>query len=345
MRPHKRTMQALLLLAIVVLAIWLLRQNTQSSASEFFFQGTTMGKIVYTVKYIAPDGDSSLDYSVDSLLKAFNRSLSTYDPNSEISRFNRSDSIFEFESELFLPVLKKSLEIVKASGGAFDPTVMPLVNYWGFGPAQISDPDTNKVAELLKLVGFESYIRFDEKSVTKLKKGVQLDFSAIAKGYAVDLVAQLLLSKKIENFMVEIGGEAVCRGRNRKGKPWTLGITNPEYKTAGQSKSTAVIELENKAIATSGNYERFYIRDGKKYAHTIDPKTGYPVEHNLLSATVVADDCMTADAWATAFMVMGLEKAKQILKQNPQIQGFFIYDEQGQIKTFATSGLDWYVYQ
>ena len=191
---------------------------------------------------------------------------------------------------------------------------------------------------LLQFVNFDS-IFFDTISVCKLKKGIKLDFSAIAKGYGVDVVAAFLKDKGIVNMMVEIGGEVVCYGRNQNGNMWKIGIDNPLADEGGEALQ-ATVNLKNRAIATSGNYRNYYEKNGKKYSHTIDPKTGYPVEHTLLSASVFADNCMTADAYATAFMVMGLDRAKVLLEKDATLDAYLVYsDDGGNVKTYVTEGI------
>jgi thiamine biosynthesis lipoprotein len=323
-----------LVLITAVLALYTYRNYIQ--VTEQFFSGTTMGAVVYNVKFIGKDAKVT-KAEVDSLLVAFNQSLSTYIPDSEISRFNKSTSL-TFESPFFLPVLKRSKEIFEITEGAFDPTVMPLVNAWGFGPQKQARVTPEMVDSLLAFVGFQK-ISFNNREVRKLVQGVQIDFSAIAKGYAVDVVADLLESKGIKNYMVEIGGEVVCKGSNKLGKPWVIGINDPTYKERGVNALTARIQLSGRALATSGNYENFYMKDGKKYVHTIDPVSGYPIEQNLLSASIFAPDCMTADALATACMVMGVEKAVAMLEKLPEVDAFLVYDEEGILKTYQTPNL------
>lgn len=299
--------------------------------------GTTMGTIGYSVKYFNENG-FNYGAEIDSLLKVWNLSLSTYIPTSEISRFNSGDSCFHFESEYFLPVLEASKQVFEKSDGAFDPTVGPIVNAWGFGPDKSMVPDSSRVDSLKVLVGFEK-ISFDNSKVCKSIAGVKLDFSAIAKGYAVDVVADYLLEKGIDDLLVEIGGEIVCRGSKPGEAPWITAIEDPTVEVY-EREILAVAELHNKAVATSGNYRNYYVRDGRKYAHTIDPSTGYPVFHSLLSASVFAENCMIADAYATAFMVVGLEKAKEILKQDEALDAYLIYTgEDGEIRTFVTEGI------
>lgn len=323
-----------IVLLIVVAGIWLYR-NAQGEMSDeqsvVAFRGQTMGT-VYTIKY-QDEAKRNLKNGVDSLLEVFNKSLNHYLPDSEISRFNRKDTLY-FELPYFYPVLEKSKEVYEKTGGAFDPTVAPLVNAWGFGPDTTQVPSQAKIDSLLQYVGFNKII-FTKKYVTKTEPGVALNFSAIAKGYGVDVIADYLQQKGINNFMVEIGGEVVARGTNAQGNVWRIGINNPEH----PGELTSAISLDNRAIATSGDYLNFYEKDGKRYAHTISPVTGYPVEHTVLSVSVIAQDCMTADAYATAFMVLSLEKTKQIVSENPVLDVYIIYDENGQNKTFMTENL------
>lgn len=295
--------------------------------------GQTMGSIAYNVKYLEKDGRNFKE-EIDSLLILFNRSLSTYIPDSEISRFNKG-TILKFESPFFFPVLMRSKEIHDQTGGAFDPTIAPLVNAWGFGPEGRQQPDSLKIDSLLRTVNFRN-VYFDSLSICKLEPGVKLDLSAIAKGYAVDLVADLLVKNGVENLMVEIGGEAVCKGKNFYGDTWAIGIDDPLLSGGSQ----AIVHIDNRAIATSGNYRNFYEKDGIKYSHTISPFTGYPVQHSLLSASVFASDCMTADAFATAFMVLGLEESIKILEHQGNLDAFLIYnDKEGNLQTHTTEGI------
>ena len=312
---------------------------------EIYNQGVTMGVVQYNIKYLAEEGTDHQP-AIDSLLAAFNQSLSTYVPNSEISTFNQAgtDSI-TFTSSFFFPVLKESEEVYQKTNGAFDPTVMPLVNAWGFGPdgePVLNEQSIKAIDSLLSFVGFEK-LDFNNTGVSKKVKGVQLDFSAIAKGYAVDLVADLLEKRDIKNYLVEIGGEMVCSGKNAKGEFWLIGIDNPRYLEQGGEVLSAKIKIENRALATSGNYRNYYIKDGKRYAHTISPKTGMPVQHNLLSASVFSKNCMRADAFATAFMAMGTEEAKKILDSEKDLEAILIYEEEGDLKNYISPSLLSYI--
>ncbi|MEN7548479.1 FAD:protein FMN transferase [Rapidithrix thailandica] len=337
MGNHKKNILYSIILISLIFLVYQFRKKDKISFEEVHISGETMGTVPYNVKYLHPEA-LSFDKEIDSLLKQFNQSLSTYIPSSEISEFNQGTSI-RFRSPFFYPVLKASEQIYEATGGAFDPTIMPLVQAWGFGPQKAVSLDSAQIDSVLQYIGFHK-ISFDQDSLWKTNPNVQLDFSAIAKGYAVDLIAQYLESKAIHNFMVEVGGELVTKGHNIQKKTWLIGIKNPNYLEEGGKELTAKVQLDNRAMATSGNYLNYYIKDGKKYVHTIDPKSGYPLEQNLLSATVFARDCMTADAFATAFMVLGTEKSKELLNSREDLEGFLIYDEAGKLNVYHSKGLD-----
>jgi len=326
-----------LLLILVVFVVWKVREKENPLFQFIEIHGTTMGTIGYSVKYFSEDGKNFGD-EIDSLLNVWNLSLSTYIPESEISRFNDGSGCFIFESDYFLPVLRASKEVYEISNGAFDPTVGPLVNAWGFGPDKSMVPDSSAVDSLLHLVGFNN-IRFDENKVCKQIPEIKLDFSAVAKGYAVDVIADFLEGKGIENLLVEIGGELVCKGTKNEGKPWRTAIEDPSVEVY-ERKILAVVELKDRAVATSGNYRNYYVKDGITYVHTINPSTGYPITHTLISASVFANNCMIADAYATAFMVLGLEKAKALLDNNNSIDAYLIFrEENGEIDTYVTEGI------
>ncbi|MEQ8358472.1 MAG: FAD:protein FMN transferase [Cytophagales bacterium] len=321
---------------VLIVLVLIVYQYRESKKAETYIQieGNTMGT-TYHIKYI---DDKKINYKseIDDLLVDFNQSLSTYISDSEISQFNQSDSII-FKSEFFLPVLIKAKEVYEFSNGSFDPTVMPLVNAWGFGFKNSENIDSTDIDSLMQFVGFE-HIIYNEKSINKDTSGVMLDFSAIAKGYAVDLIGEYLEERGIKNYMVEIGGEVRCRGKNNKNSIWLIGIDNPKYNEDGKSLK-ATVKLENLSLATSGNYRNFYVKEGVKYAHTINPITGYPVDHTLLSASVFSEDCMTADAYATAFMVMGTEETME-LSQKLGLMIYLVYsNENGETVSYMSDGL------
>jgi len=294
-----------------------------------------MGTIEYSVIY-ATQSDRDFKIEIDSLLKEFNLSLNHYLPDSEISRFNR-DSIFEFVSPFFYEVLEESRIIYEKSDGAFDPTIGSLIQMWGFGTKE-PFADSSMVDSLKQFSGFQN-IAFSEEKVWKSDTRTQLDFSAIAKGQGVDLLAEFLSENNIENFFIDIGGEIRCKGFNPDNENWKTGIIDPGSDALNQ-KTFAILSISNKGIATSANNFNYIIKDSIRYVHTIDPSSGFPIEHNLLSATVVTDKCMTADGFATAFMVLGLEKSIEIIESQPDLQALLIYnDEEGRIKSYISAGI------
>lgn len=327
---------SLLVLGIVLVIAFLWQAYRQNSESgQMHITGLTMGTIAYNVKYSGNSND--LQSEIDGVLAEFNRSLSTYIPDSEISRLNASGH-FDFESRYFLPVLKTSREIFLKTTGAFDPSVGPLVQAWGFGPdKEIPKMDQILVDSLKSVIGFNRVV-FNDRSVS-LPKNFQLDFSAIAKGYAVDLVAELLEVENIENYMVEIGGEVRSKGLNEKQETWTLGIEDPTV-NQNERRLYAIARLKDRSLATSGNYRNYYKKDGRIYAHIIDPRTGYNATHDLLSVSVFAKDCMTADAYATAFMVLGTENSMKIVESESELDAVFIYqNEKGSLESQISSGI------
>jgi FAD:protein FMN transferase len=325
-----------LLLLMYGVHLWRERRDKEAATeTSLLIKGSTMGT-TYNIRYIDEQG-RDLKGAVDSVLVDFNMSMSTYIPESEISVFNRQDTL-RYRTAYFYPVVDKSREIFERTNGAFDPTVGPLVNAWGFGPDKSRNPSQQTIDSLLQLVNF-NLIEYNQELIRKTRPGVMLDFSAIAKGYGVDVVAQYLESKNIHRYMVEIGGEIACKGTNAEGNLWRIGIDNPGTELEGNKSLQAIVRMDNRALATSGNYRNFYVVDGKKYSHTISPVTGQPVQHNLLSASVFAEDCMTADAYATAFMVMGTEKAIDIAKKY-NLDIYLIYgDGKGGFETYTSPGI------
>ena len=303
----------------------------QKMVVDGYAQGTT-----YNIVYISEDG---IDYqrAIDSTLIEIDNSLSTYQKKSIISKFNQADSIFEVD-QMFTDVFNISKKVFEISGGAFDPTIAPIVNSWGFGFENLHATDSATIDSLRLFVDFTK-IKMNENKVIKEEKGMMLDFNAVAQGYSVDVLADLLEDRGINNYLVEVGGELKAKGLNLNGTLWRIGIDKP---LAGieERELEAIVNLDNKALATSGNYRKFYEKNGMKYSHTINPKTGYPVSHNLLSATVISNDCGEADAFATVFMVVGLEEAKKIISKNKNLEALLIYsNEDGDLQTFITDGL------
>jgi thiamine biosynthesis lipoprotein len=318
-------------------------------------EGETMGTY-YRVTYKDVKGDD-LKPTFDSLLRALNLEVSTYIPQSTISRFNQADSLFDlgthpvkgdsepYGNEHFIANYQKAVEIAQASDGYFDPTVMPLVNYWGFGYEErnMAQVDSAKVDSLLQYIGVDKVnldLYDNSKIIRKALPGVKIDFSAIAKGYGVDLLGRTLESRGIKDYLVDIGGETLAKGQSPRQTDWKLGISLPD-ETAQLSDLQTTVPLRNQALATSGNYRNFYELDGVKYSHTINPKTGYPERNTLLSASVFAPDCMTADAYATAFMTLGTERAFELASSLPTIEAYFIYSRQdGIMDVRYTEGLN-----
>lgn len=240
---------------------------------------------------------------------------------------------------MFLTVYDLAKHISEDTDGAFDITVAPLVNAWGFGFKNNTKPTDAAIDSLRQIVGYKK-VSLVGKRIMKDDPRIMLDCSAIAKGYGSDVVARYLKAQGIKNFMVEIGGEIVTCGINPKRLPWAIGVEKPVDDTLATSKDLqTVLNITDIAMATSGNYRNFYYKDGKKYAHTIDPTTGRPVQHSILSATVLAKECAVADAYATSFMVMGLEKAKELLARHPELKAYIIYDDKGQNKVWQSESL------
>lgn len=313
-------------------------------------QGETMGTY-YRVTYIGPDGVVQQS-QLDSLLVALNMEVSTYIPEALISRFNHGD-LHAIDAETmqaaphFLANLELALSIAERTQAYFNPTIMPLVNYWGFGytpKKPVTAVDSAKVDSLMAFVGLDK-IDYDSKiwspsaiQLDKSSPGTQIDFSAVAKGYGVDLICEFLSDNGIDKYLVDIGGEVRAQGSKNEGTPWRIGIAVPREGAAPTDMQTAV-PLQNAAIATSGNYRNYYEANGQKFSHTINPFTGYPERSNLLSASVLAADCATADGLATAAMVAGLDRAYTMIDTMPEVEGYFIFsDEQGNLQVKMTSG-------
>lgn len=328
---NKNILYSVVLLAAMA-AVWQYRKSKNPTFLQI--EGETMATS-YHISYFDPQ-DRNFKKSIDSLLVLVNKSINNYDPNSEVSRFNTSDSSFTVELPYLLPALQKAQKVFSASNGAFDMTIMPLVNYWGFGPDKTIKADSSKIDSLKSLIGFEK-ISLSANAVTKTDSRTQLDFGGIGQGYGADVIADFLKSKGIVNALVELGGEGLAMGINTNTqKPWEIGILDPNS-TRDNLFFKAYASLTNKAFTTSGNYFNYKIVDGKKYSHTIDPESGYPVKRALLSATVFADDCTTADAWGTALMVMGHENAIAVLQKHPELDALLFYStDDGSIQHFIT---------
>ncbi len=295
----------------------------------------------YNITYLAPPG---IDYrqSIDSILFVIDQSMSLWQPNSTISRLNRGDTIEAGVGFIhFMNVFRAAQKVAKETHGAFDISIAPLVNYWGFGPEAKSNVDSAYADSLRQFVGYEKLRTISDSGF--IIPGMQVDMNAIAQGYSVDLIAQFLDARGITNYLVEIGGEIKTRGRNVRGDVWTVGINKPSEDSKVAEQLQVIVGLDSAALATSGNYRKFWVDEatGIKYVHTIDPQTGYPVKTRLLSASIVTGNCALADAWATACMVLGLEKAKELVTTNEELEAYFVYsDLDGNWETWQTPGFE-----
>ena len=300
------------------------------------FAGETQGTY-YAITYFDFD-NRNFQPQVDSLLKDFDHSVSLWDTGSVISAINRNEVGIQ-PDPVFTELFKKSTEVYKKSDGAFDPTVGPLVNAWGFGFKDRLKVDQQTIDSLLPLVGFDE-VKLENNRIIKSDPRIQFDFNAIAQGHAVDLIGKFLQVKGISSFLIDIGGEVLGRGNKPGGEKWKVGVEKPKDNASYGEGLQAIVNLENKALSTSGNYRKFYEENGVRYSHTIDPKTGYPVQHSLLSVSVLANDCATADAYATVFMVMGLDKSKSFITNRNDLEAYFIFtDQDGNLSTYFTEGL------
>ena len=320
MKKKKLIWQIPFLLILIIGSIFVIRQqrNTPFQKDE--------GMVFGTIYHITYQSDTNYQREIEAELQKVDNSLSPFNKTSIISRVNRNEKVKV--DEMFSEVFQLAEKISGDTDGAFDITVAPMVNAWGFGFKTGNPPTKQTIDSLRAIVGFHT-VSLQDGYVIKKNPKTMLDCSAIAKGYGTDVVARFLKKKGVQNFMVEIGGEIVVNGNSEKLQPWRIGINKPTDDSLNTSQAIQdVVSVSNIAMATSGNYRNFYYKNGKKYAHTIDPKTGYPVQHNILSATVFADDSATADAYATSFMVLGLDGAKKILEKHPELCAYLIFSDQ-----------------
>ncbi len=321
---------------ILAAGLWILMFTACTKQKKYFEESGSFFHTFYHIKY---EGSEILTEKIDAEFLKFNLSLNPFNPNSIISKVNRNEAVEA--DDWFIEVFNKAKEVSDHSEGIFDITCAPLVNLWGFGFSKMDSVTPQMIDSIKQFVGYQK-VRLDGRKVVKDDSRILLNCSAIAKGYASDIIARLLEREGIENYMVEIGGEVTMKGVNQNGKCWRIGINKPEDDSTGvKNDIEEVVQLCKKGgVATSGNYRNYYIKDGKKYAHTIDPRTGYPSEQSILSATIVAEDCITADAYATAFMAMGLEKAREAAKNIPGIEYYVIYsDENGKHQIEYSTGM------
>ncbi|MDD4608978.1 MAG: FAD:protein FMN transferase [Bacteroidaceae bacterium] len=333
MKKKLNKWQITFLLFLVVGTLYVLNNQPPYHRAQGIIYGTFY-HITYQNKY-------DLSTEIKDRLLEVDAAFSMYNDTSLISRINRNDSILV--TPLFKHIFNLSERIAQETDGAFDITVAPLVNTWGFGFKKNIAIDSATIDSIRPFIGYQK-VRLVNNMVTKENPHIMLDCSAIAKGYGSDRVAELFDEEGIKNYMIEIGGEIVVKGMNPQKKKWMIGINKPVDDSLNVNNTLeTIISISNRSIATSGNYRKFYYLNGKKYAHTIDPRTGYPVQHSLLSATVITKYCAEADAYATSFMVMGLEKAIQFIDNHKGIDAYFIYgDHDGNLKTYYSKGMDKY---
>ena len=320
MKKKSLTWQLPFLILLIVGTVLIIRQqhNMPYQNNKGFIFGTT-----YNITY---QHDKDLGKEILVALNQVDASLSPFNEKSIITKINNNESVKP--DKMFVEVFELAKQISTETHGAFDITVAPMVNAWGFGFKSGTSPTKEVIDSIKEIVGFDK-ISLKSNKIVKQDPRTTLDCSAIAKGYGCDIVARLFRNKDIKNFMIEIGGEVVTSGISEKRIPWKIGVTKPTDDSLSTNQELqTILNITDMAMATSGNYRNFYYKNGKKYAHTIDPKTGYPVQHNILSATVLASDCATADAYATSFMVLGLDGAKKILEQHPELMAYFIYSDQ-----------------
>ncbi|MDD2635693.1 MAG: FAD:protein FMN transferase [Bacteroidales bacterium] len=328
-------------LYILIIPILLISCQNKGKKEYRFYEGPIQG----TTFHITYEWDTDLSKQIDSLLQVFNKSLSNFDPNSNISKINKNetDKLDPLSSEM----LKTARMVYEKTNGAFDVTAAPVINAWGFGwTGKINNiiPDSLIIDSLMQFVGMHK-IQMENLKLIKNNENTMIVTNAIAKGLSVDYVSDYFLNLGLENFLVEIGGEIYCSGQNQKGQEWRIGIDKPiEGSDENNRENQIIINLSGKAIATSGNYRR-YVEEGKvKFGHSIDPRTGYPALNSILSVSVIGENCMLCDAFATGFMVEGLEKSIQITESIDNLEAYFIYiDKNNQENTAWSSGFDKHV--
>lgn len=325
------------ILAICIFTAVACTKNTQKPKEiKVFIEGETQGS-PYHITYMQADGEN-YKQEIEETLKNFDKTFSVYDSTSIISRINKNDSTVVLDT-IFKTLFRKAEEVSRKTNGAFDMTVGPLVKLWGFNNGKRIDVTQSMIDSLKPLIGYQK-VRLIGDKIQKDSANIWLDANAIAQGYSCDLIGKLLENKGVKNYMVEIGGEIRCKGLSPRNKPWKIGINKPiDDSTSTVSEIQDYIYLRNCGLATSGSYRKFYIHNGQKYCHEIDPKTGFPVTHKLLSVTVTAPDCMTADAYATAFMVLGTVRSMHLLQHLPDIEAYFIYkNNAGETRYLYTRG-------
>jgi len=322
-------MKKIYLFLIIICYLTACKSTTKKS---IVFKGFSQGSF-FTIKFYADNDSTKIMHGIDSLLYILNYTASVFDTNSIISKVNNNREYIL--NEHFIKLFNKSEEISKLTSGAFDITVGPLVNVWGFGFKKEKFPDKKTVDSIKKYIGYQM-VKIKNGKIIKKYKETKLDFNAIAQGYTVDIINEFLVKNGCNNFIIEFAGEVAAKGKKSDNSNWIAGIEKPAKTQNEKQNIQEKIFLINKSLATSGNYRKFYIKDGIKFSHTIDPKTGFPVSHNLLSVTVLANDCTTADALGTAFMVMGKDKCIDFINTMPSIGIYLIFDENNINKTYIS---------
>ncbi len=328
-------MKKLLFLSIILVLTYSCTQK------RIVLQGETQGTYYRIIYYDKNERD--LTREIDSLLLDFDFTASVYNPKSLISKINRNE--LDSTNQVFRDIFKKATKVSQLTDGFFDITVMPLVNAWGFGFKNKVEVEDALIDSFSQYIGYKK-VNIEGQRVVKTHPNVMIDFNAIAQGYSVDILGDFFLSKGITRFLIDVGGEVLAKGKKPSLDFWTVGIEKPSENKNSPREITAKVALKDMALVTSGTYRKYYEKDGIRYSHTINPKTGYPVQHSLLSATVLSKTAMEADAFATAFMVMGVEKTKQFLSQHPELnlEVYLIYaDKNGQLKVYMSNGFRTYL--
>ena len=338
MKPKSLYWQIPFLLLLIVGTVVIIKQQNDQP-----FQHNE-GKVFGTFYHITYQSQHDLHREILAELEKVDASLSMFNQQSTLSRVNRNENV-ELD-DYFVEVVSLAQQVSAETNGAFDITVAPLVNAWGFGFKQGTPPTRHVIDSMRPFIGYQKIsLSKHPARLTKQDPRTMLDCSAIAKGYGCDVVARLLKQHDVTNFMVEIGGEVVTNGVNANRTAWRIGVTKPtDDSLSVNGELQTVLNITDRAMATSGNYRKFYYKNGRKYAHTINPTSGYPVQHNILSATVLAPSCATADAYATAFMVLGLEGAQKILARHSELMVYLIYtDKQGRNAVWFSPSLKKYI--
>ena len=327
----------ILLIAIITLSAC---NTPEKQLQKISFQGSAQGTY-YMVTYFDVE-NRNLQTEIDLILKDFDQSLSSWVPNSILSKVNRNEEV-ELDQN-FIDNFNLSKRVSEETNGAFDCTVGPLIEAWGFGFREGIELNQNMIDSIKQFVGFHK-VSIANNELQKSDPRMELSFNAVAQGYSVDLIGEFLKTKGIDSFIVDVGGEVLAMGDKPNDESWNVGIQKPTKDSSGEIEADVILPLNNKALVTSGSYRKYYEKDGKRYSHMIDPSTGYPVTHSLLSVSVLADNCAEADAYATAFMIMGLERAKAFIQSRDDLDAFFIYDENGETHSYASKGMELLIYE